>query len=134
MFIALSVSPDSKQLAYVASIFPGYASYIATTPAAGGPSLELFRDASWLDATRYGTLSWTPDQRFVMFAKGGVSDATPNVIWRVPAMGGPAEQVGLSVNGRIKVPQVDPSGRRLLFSMVDTTPEELWVLENFLPR
>ena len=133
-FISVAVSPDSKQLAYLVSVRPGASSYLGVIPTAGGASREVFRGAPWMDGSRYGALTWTPDQRYLMFVRGGVGNSSPNVAWRVPVTGGPAEQIGVSMNGRIKVPQVHPDGRRLVFGMTDTTPNELWTLENFLPK
>ena len=132
--IAVAVSPDSKQLAYLVSVRPGADSYIAVIPSSGGESREVFRGSPWMDGSRYSTLAWTPDGKYLMFVRGGVGDNSPNVLWRVPVAGGQAEQMGLSMLARIKTPQIDPSGRRLYFSATQTGGSEVWALENFLPK
>jgi Tol biopolymer transport system component len=72
-------------------------------------------------------LTWTPDQRYLVFA----DDA--GTLWRVPVNGGEPERIGVSMDGSIP-PQVQPDGRGLYFTMRgDSSPAELWVLENFLP-
>jgi len=59
----------------------------------------------------------------------------PNIpaIWRVPAAGGEAENIGISMN-RIRALRMHPDGRRITFDSVIDAPSELWVLENFLPK
>lgn len=131
-FIALAVSPDSKEIAYLVSVRPEMGSYIAVMSASGGPSREIFRASPWGDGSRYNTLGWTADQRHVMFVSGSTGDNVPNVLWRVPAAGGQAEQMGLSLPARIKSPQVDPSGKHLYFSAISNGPNEVWALEHFL--
>lgn len=133
-FIGVAVSPDSKQLAYLVQEQPGAASYLAVMPAAGGPAREIFRGSPWLDASRYNTLAWTPDQRYVLFVRGSAGGAAPNVLWRVPVAGGQAEQMGLTIPGRVKSPQIDPEGRQIFFSANESSPNEVWALENFLPQ
>jgi Tol biopolymer transport system component len=133
-FIALAVSPDGKQLAYLVSVRPGAASYLAVMPTAGGESREVFRGSPWMDASRYNTLAWTPDQRYLLFVRGGVADSSPNVLWRVPVAGGQPEQMGVSMQARIRSPQVQPDGRRIFFSANESSGSEVWALENFLPK
>jgi len=131
-FMSLAVSPDGKQLAYLVQT-PGPASYLAVMPAEGGPSREVFRGSPWLDGSRFNTLAWTPNQRYLLFVRGSAGDNAPNVLWRVPVSGGPAEQMGLSMAARIKSPQIHPDGKRILFSAGANGPSEIWALENFLP-
>jgi len=133
-FISVAVSPDSKQIAYLVSVRPGSESYVAVMPTAGGESRQVFRGPQWMDGSRYNTLSWSPDGRFVMFVRGSVADSGPNVVWRVSATGGQAEQVGISMRGRIKAAQVQPDGKRLFFAANEQNSSEVWVLENFLPK
>jgi Tol biopolymer transport system component len=125
----VSVSPDGKQLAYEVSLGNGPASYIAVMPAAGGPARELFR-SPWEGVSRFNALVWTPDQKYLMFPKDG---GAANVLWRVPVAGGPAEQTGLSMPGLWDV-QLYPDGRRIFFTANESGPNEVWALENFLPK
>jgi Tol biopolymer transport system component len=125
---SLAVSPDSKQLALVAG------EDLVVMSADGGAPREVFRGGPWKDSSRYGTVAWTPDQRFLLFVKGSLEGKSPNVLWRVPAAGGPPEQVGISMKGQIKAPQIHPDGRRIYFTVNEPAPGELWALENFLSR
>ena len=80
----------------------------------------------WYDGSRYGNLTWTPDGGSVMFVR-------ENRLWRMPVSGGPPVDMGITERARIKAPAIDPTGRRLAYSTVDSDTNEVWVLENFLP-
>ncbi len=78
-------------------------------------------------------LTWSPDGRFLLFARGDSS------LWRVPAVGGAAERVGLDM--RVKTPALHPDGKRLVFvGLPALLPDgrqqraSVSTLENFLPR
>ena len=79
-------------------------------------------------------LAWSPDQRYLFFVKpeGGSGDGS-KAVWRVPLAGGEAENIGISMN-RIRGLQIHPDGRRLTFDSAISAPQEVWVLENFLPK
>jgi len=131
-FMAVAVSPDGKQLAYLVQT-DGPASYLAVIPATGGTSREVLRSSPWVDGSRY-TLAWTPDQRYLLFVRGSAGGNGPNVLWRVPVSGGPAEQMGLSMAAaNIGSPQIHPDGKRIFFASNTKGPNEVWALENFLP-
>ena len=128
--VSLAVSPDGLQLA--TTLIGGF---VEVMPAAGGPSREVFRPA----APEMGTgslrqaLSWTPDGRFLLWARGDSS------LWKVPALGGYAEKVGL--NMRVKTPALHPDGRRLAFVGLPAPGSDgqiprpsVMTLENFLPK
>jgi hypothetical protein len=103
-------------------------------PAEGGESREVFRGTPWLDGSRYNTLAWTPDQRYLLFVRANVGDNGPSVLWRVPIAGGPPEQMGISMLARIKSPQIVPDLGRIFFSVNPNSPSEVWALQNFLPK
>jgi Tol biopolymer transport system component len=123
--LSLAVSPDGSQIAYLSG------ASLVTAPAVGGEPRQLVRfpGGSKLVERQEGLgLAWSPDQRHVFFVK-------PNIpaIWRVPAAGGEAENIGISMN-RIRALRMHPDGRRITFDSVIDAPSELWVLENFLPK
>ena len=74
-------------------------------------------------------LTWTPDQRHLLFAHPG------GTIWRVPVNGGAREPLGVSLSPRVQGLNMQPDGRGLyVTSREDSDQAELWVLENYLPR
>jgi hypothetical protein len=113
---------------------PAAPTYVAVMPATGGESHQIFQATSWMDGSRYNSLGWSPDQKFVIFARPGNPSGNTNVVWKVPAAGGAAEPMGISWAGRIKSPQFQADGRRMFFSAIEESPSELWALENFLPK
>jgi Tol biopolymer transport system component len=122
--VALAVSPDGLQLAM--TIIGGA---VEVMPAAGGQARAIFSPA----ARELGTgsllqgLTWTPDQRFLLFARGDRS------FWRAPALGGEAEKVGILVG--VKSPAVHPDGRRIVFSSASgPNTSKVWALDNVLPQ
>ncbi|MGH9253546.1 MAG: LpqB family beta-propeller domain-containing protein [Vicinamibacterales bacterium] len=123
--VALAVSPDGLQLAMV--LLGGI---VEVMPAAGGQSREVFRPANELGSTGSlrQALAWTRDQRFLLWVRGDKS------LWKVPAAGGQPEKVGIPMEN-IKNLAVHPDGRQLVFDAATGEPtEEIWALENFLPR
>jgi hypothetical protein len=79
-------------------------------------------------------MSWTPDQKHLLFVRFGGADDRANAIWRVPSGGGAAAPLrGISLAGSIKNPQLHPDGKRVFFSATESSSREVWALENFLP-
>jgi Tol biopolymer transport system component len=134
-FIAVAVSPDGTQLAYLKSIrgndelrrLKEAPSVVEVIPTAGGPARQVFRDKTWLSGHRYNTLSWAPDGRHLMFVR------EDGRLWRIPATGGEPQDMGVSMRGRIKAPSIHPDGTRLVFGVADADDNEVWALDNFLP-
>ena len=52
-------------------------------------------------------------------------------LWRIPAAGGPAEKLGLTLDDMGSL-ALSPDGRRLAF-MQGADRTGLWMLQNFLP-
>lgn len=127
----VAVSPDGTQLAYVDYVgHGGPGSNIAVMPATGGAAHEIFKDPLWDGGSRYNSLAWTPDQKYVLFTANDGGDQTP--LRRVPVSGGTAEALGLSMP-RLSSARVEPDGRRVFFVANQSGPDEVWALENFLP-
>lgn len=134
-FGSVAISPDGSQVAYLGNA-PGAdprSNHIAVMPTTGGESRILYESPDWYDASRFNSIGWSQDQRYVLFVRQE-SPGGRNVLWRVPVTGGQAEQTGISFAGRIKSPSVHPNGRQIAFSTGSDAPAELWVLENFLPQ
>ncbi|HSP69618.1 MAG TPA: hypothetical protein VLN48_17970 [Bryobacteraceae bacterium] len=130
-----SVSPDGKQIAYTVNSLsdPEHQTrYIAIIPAMGGEPREVHHHSKDLgSSSRFNALEWSPDQKYLLFVeeeRGGSS-----AIWRVPAAGGEAEKIGVTMKAEIKMPLIHPDGKSIFFTAVESDNNEVWALENFLP-
>jgi Tol biopolymer transport system component len=127
--VSIAISPDGKQLGYIAS------GYVAVIPAEGGESREVFRAAPWPESSiRHRALAWTSDGRYLVFARRSGDGSGREVLVRVRASGGPAEQITAPMLGVIRFPMIQPDGRGILFAWNPVSPVEVWALENFLPK
>jgi Tol biopolymer transport system component len=79
-------------------------------------------------------IGWSSDATFIYYSDlppGGGKDWH---LWRVPADGGTAQDLGSAANFHQRL-SVHPDGTRITFSTETLNPEpaQLWVMENFLP-
>jgi Tol biopolymer transport system component len=130
------LSPDGKHIAF--SYRPGAGSnentvYIA--PVDGGEPRLVGRIKYAGDNDSGNTLTWSPDQKYLLFAQPDES-GRPNgrALWKISVSGGEARKIGLSVQGEFKTPRLSPDGRRMVYEAMTGVPEEVWSLENFLPK
>jgi Tol biopolymer transport system component len=128
---SFSVSPDGRWLVLTAWGEPTNSQVLFIMPAAGGDLRELVRIDTEESNGRVTPL-WTPDGRWVIFAKGARGKPTRDVqLWRVPAEGGEPTRLDVTIDNLWRL-RLHPDGRRIAF---DTSggKAEVWVLENFLP-
>ncbi|MFL6351948.1 MAG: hypothetical protein ACJ74Z_08880 [Bryobacteraceae bacterium] len=79
-----------------------------------------------------GSLEWTADGRYILFTK---VVGRERQVWRIPAAGGHAEAIGLSMRDQaLYFLRTSRDGRSLAFVTgdCDLRPREVWVLEHFL--
>jgi Tol biopolymer transport system component len=128
-----TLSPDGKQFACWRQNNKTGSNGMLLIPVNAGEPRELFsiRDEARRDPFGIATgISWTPDGRYLVFARR----TEPNKgmdLWRVAVTGGEPERVGPLLDKVFNV-VVHPEGNRLIFSTVEFK-SEVWVLENFLP-
>ena len=48
--------------------------------------------------------------------------------------GGEPEKVGISLKGVFKTPRIHPGGRRIAYESIEGSGDEVWALQNFLPK
>jgi Tol biopolymer transport system component len=132
----ITPSPDGTSIAYVALPPPaasyGPNNYIKILDIASGQTRELVqvRPAWWRRM-----MTWTPDGKYLIYTTvywAGVPAGEPARIWVVPASGGTPRQLGSDFGGRAYDLSVSPDGKQLGFTL-DTSRNELWALENFMP-
>jgi Tol biopolymer transport system component len=149
-FLAIVVSPDGKEVAYLRNTrtendrgrneAPGYLEVI---PSNGGESRLVFRDPVWYGPSRNNTLAWTADQQNLVAVRDD------GVLWRFPLNGGAPQSMGISAqrylfgggqsqssspaDARVKSPAFHPTTNVLAFAVAEIQDREIWSLENFLP-
>lgn len=129
----LALSPDGRQLAFIGRVRgpENEELSVRVMPTAGGNVREVFHTPQ---GSILSTLTWSPDQRYFILARVGSDAYGTTILSRIPVDGGPPEPMGISMPARILSPQLSPDGRKIFFSVWERAPEELWALENFLPK
>jgi len=130
----IAISPDGKliALAYRSGGAVGDPISFYVAPIDGGEPRLLYTTRKGLsDDTSTNTLTWARDQRYLLFAQ---EDKSGSALWRLPAAGGEPEKLGFSIKGVFKTPRIHPDGRRIVYETIESTGDEVWALENFLPK
>lgn len=130
-----AVSPHGDRVAYGIYDVPSKQTTLVMMPVGGGEPHEVYRAANWQNGGRF-SLAWSRDGRYLIFARpdgGGPTPSSPQNLWRVPVSGGEPEKLGISGES-IFYPQMSPDGRRIAFTGRENNAQEVWALENFLPR
>ena len=99
-------------------------------PAAGGEPRELYR----FEKIGYEghSITWTADGKYILFEGEG---PRYRELFRISADGGEPQKLGLEMNRFFNL-SVHPDGRHIAFSSSGSNaiPDEVWVMENFLPE
>lgn len=133
-----AVSPDKSKFAFVLEDTVAKQSSLEVMPIDGGPSVQLFREASDRLIGTAG-IAWSPDQRFIVFVRAAPAelDRLDVAFWRIPSAGGDPLPIGIALRGvldamSLAYPSIHPDGRRFTYTRNDRY-SELHVLEHFLP-
>lgn len=127
----IALSPDGQWLALLMRV-EDQVKVVTVMPSSGGEQREVHRfeqGGRWnLD------IDWSPDGRYIYFPKGPDPDLKWE-LWRVPSVGGTAQNLGLIMQ-EFQYLSVHPDGRRITFASRpsrEALQDEIWVMENFLP-
>ena len=119
------LSPDCREAAFQEN------GTIYTVSLNGGEPRKLISGL-----TPYYVLRWTRDGRYIIAQAldniSGLYAATSDIL-RIPVQGGTPLKLDLAIP-RMEDFTLHPDNRRFAFSVNDGTREELWVMENFLPK
>jgi Tol biopolymer transport system component len=121
------VSPDGKYVSFITSDFP-LDFVLRIVPVAGGETRDMLK--SKLGSFTYQV--WTPDGKTILFGRRA-DDTKEDIdgLWQVPSEGGEPRKIEIKMD--MNDLRLHPDGRRIAFISGKTT-NELWVLENFLPK
>ena len=121
------VAPDGRTLAFSARPETDKpASAVMIKVLGGGPARELVRGKP---GEGVSFEDWTPDGQAVLFLKWSKAS---NSLWRVSIQGGDPEPLGLA-RERLRDVRMNPQGTKVTYT-AGVPWQELWVLENFIPR
>ena len=123
----LTVSPDSRQVAFVWAEWLGFGNPGTTglrvIPTSGGEARELLElpPPQMSGPTPVLGLSWTPDSRHLLYATSRAGAEPKMEFWRIPAAGGQPESLGLVMEGLAPHGlSVHPDGERVAFTAGET--------------
>ncbi|MCX6559385.1 MAG: hypothetical protein NTZ26_02615 [Candidatus Aminicenantes bacterium] len=136
----LALSPDGLELAFTARSrrWNGSCDRLGIVSAQGENARELLR-LSGREAVRRDGLVWTPDGRYLLFAK--TVEAAPRSfrleLWRASPRGQEAHNVGvlasdMAFGDGASGLRIHPDGKSVAFQAGRRKPE-VWVMENVLP-
>ncbi|UCF37499.1 MAG: PD40 domain-containing protein [Acidobacteriota bacterium] len=125
-----AVSPDGRQLAYLHKT-AGEELLLLVKDLGSGETRELLRDSRVNGGSRFNSLEWTTDQSALLYVR---EDEHGQSIWSIPADGGEAVQIGVTMEAAIKAPQMQPDGKTIIFTVAKRDLVEVWALSNFLPE
>jgi hypothetical protein len=81
-------------------------------------------------------IEWSPDGEHIYYKRiGGSKNLELRGFWRVPAAGGPPERLAWDNADRCVLTSFHPSGNRVALQCAEGEGgDEVWVMEDFLPR
>jgi Tol biopolymer transport system component len=139
------ISPDGRYFATRGIDEPTNSRTLLIIPTAGGEAREIMRWpsevpaadlADWEKGVWFAPGAWAPDGRSVLASKVRGSETLGT--WRIPIDGSePRRLNGFKLDPNLAPPALSPDGRRLAFTVTETTPKhdpEIWALDNFLPK
>ena len=133
----LALSPDGRSLAYTHPwpesnpVKWPESNAVKVVSTAGGEPRELFR-VEKPEIIHRPLLTWTPDGRYLIFAKGREGRKEIG-LWRIPSEGGEPEKLGMKIDQSNAELRFHPDGRQVAFTAKKEV-DEIWALENFLPE
>jgi Tol biopolymer transport system component len=124
--LEMDVSPDGELLAF----WEGRDNTIKVIPVEGGKAKLLYE----LDSGGILSVVWSPDGKYIFFSKVGEGEGKVGrcELWRISREGGEAIKYPLEADGMEDL-SFHPDGRQIAFNSGHHS-NEIWVMENFLPK
>lgn len=131
---SVNLSPDGRQFAAWRRDLETSSVTLVLIPATGGEPRQVVAIKDVLASELLNPLrglSWTPDGRYLIYARRSMPTTGATDLWRVSVLGGEPENLGPLPDHVFDV-VVHPGGERIAFSTRQLR-QEVWVMENFLP-
>ena len=129
---SFAISPDGARAAFTTAAEPGGTSTLRVVPVAGGVDQILLRLKAPETLDGGGTLAWTRDGAYIVFAKGStITKRQQGELWEINAQGGEPRNLGLSM-ARIRQISIHPDGHHIVFG-AGSYSGEIWTVGNLLP-
>jgi Tol biopolymer transport system component len=126
-----ALSPDGLQVVFHSYDEATRVTALKVVPSTGGAPRELLR-AEKGEIPGFTPLGvWSPDGSQILFTKGEAKSQGRG-LWRVPAQGGEAQEVGLTMEWLREV-RIHPDGKSIAFAAGSPGAPEVWVMENIPP-
>jgi Tol biopolymer transport system component len=128
----IALSPDGEKLAVMMREREDVR-VLKILPIEGGESLEIHRFEQRGRAII--DIDWSPDGAYIYFEKDKQgSDEGETQLWRIPSMGGEAQNLGLTMHRFMHI-NIHPDGKQISFGSytMDEKAGAIWKMENFLP-
>jgi Tol biopolymer transport system component len=121
-----ALSPDGLQVAFRSYDEATKVAALKVVSITGGAPRELLRaDKDEIPGGTPG--AWSPDGSQILFTRARTKGELG--LWRVPAQGGEAQEVGLTMES-LREMRVHPDGKRIAFATGQVYAPEVWVMEN----
>ncbi len=123
--LRMDISPDGEQLVF----YEGMDNTIKLISVEGGQPKKLLK----IEDGGINGVAWSPGGKYILLSKiikGGKTGKCE--LWRITSEGGEPEKFDLTGDGLIDL-NIHPGGSRIAFTLWHVD-EEVWVMENFLPR
>lgn len=126
----IAASPDGQSIAYEERTGPKrQAAILKVLQVASGEAKEVHRTQ---EPITVAALAWSADGKRIIFSTQDWSGDRGDQLWSIPAGGGQAVRYDTNI-GLITQIAVHPDGRGLALGARRNEPDQMWVLERFLP-
>ena len=123
------ISHDGRSVAFVDQV--AASGVLRVMSSQGGEPRDLAKAIAPADFQALWGVTWSPDDRFVYFARRS-DNKSPYELLRMPAAGGAEESMGLKLDD-LRDLNISPDGKRIAFSIGAVNRPEIWALRGFLP-
>jgi len=128
-----TLSPDGSQIAF--GYFFNNRNAVYIIPTAGGEKRRL---VGYEEKVTPYVISFTPDNKYVLYEYGAYSEKESHEIMRVPVTGGDPERVlaleDLFPQGEVRNIEIHPDGQQVVLDIILGQGMEVWKVENLFKK